>query len=625
MSAASSECYDDEVYEYFDEVYDHDESAVHPLLEKELDLVKVIYGQNALETRIHAGIDEMDVFINIDLNTFLDEHTASAWGVNESQPLIILLHILSISQYLEGLEPRVDVFQAVIDESLSPSVVYDAEIKRSRIGISSQLKRILQTFVSTQWRKLSFSSVDKAMCGEDHISLKSEVEVNKPDLSEDAKLAKLVEMGFEVEDGLLVLQKCQGDFETACELLSSTPPASSGNKGGFFSSLASFLPRYTRQDSMGAQLEMKEDHDPMEDKRTPDLEKGFLVQVVRYALNRLHSLNEFCVICDEKHVLESGLIKPCVCTRELCVFAFQTLGVMADAAEAIATDRDVVDLLVAMANSAAHSSRAGNILDPFPSIVDPNSVNVLALDPQKKDFDLIKKVIREVVASRQSMGSDNKNLKQSMDERDPLAFPLLQWVIATCRAHIVLLPADRQMKSMNTNYQFVLISSPPAKEVAFLQAKGRHGSNFAFHGSNIENWHSIMRKGLLNASGTKLQLHGAAYGSGIYLSPLSTVSFGYTGGFFNSKGSSKGAKSLAGKTNLRCLALCEVVTSKELRKNSDIWVCPNSDHVCTRFFFVYEGGSRNEAVFDTRQSQCKKEINHAMEHIRKFKKIKRLT
>lgn len=83
------------------------------------------------------------------------------------------------------------------------------------------------------------------------------------------------------------------------------------------------------------------------------------------------------------------------------------------------------------------------------------------------------------------------------------------------------------MKSMNTNYQFVLISSPPAKEVAFLQAKGRHGSNFAFQlvesdivkvthvmicvstysGSNIENWHSIMRKGLLNASGTKLQVN----------------------------------------------------------------------------------------------------------------------
>lgn len=71
------------------------------------------------------------------------------------------------------------------------------------------------------------------------------------------------------------------------------------------------------------------------DKKTPGLEKGFLVQVswyrhtrvffdeveevvafsqvLRYALNRLQSLNEFCVICDEKHVLESGLIKVNLC------------------------------------------------------------------------------------------------------------------------------------------------------------------------------------------------------------------------------------------------------------------------------------------------------------------------
>ena len=33
----------------------------------------------------------------------LQEHMASAWGIDESQPLIILVHILSISKYLEGL------------------------------------------------------------------------------------------------------------------------------------------------------------------------------------------------------------------------------------------------------------------------------------------------------------------------------------------------------------------------------------------------------------------------------------------------------------------------------------------------------------------------------------------
>ena len=39
------------------------------------------------------------------------------------------------------------------------------------------------------------------------------------------------------------------------------------------------------------------------------------------------------------------LMQPCVCTRDLCVFAFQTLGVMADAAESIAADASVRDLV----------------------------------------------------------------------------------------------------------------------------------------------------------------------------------------------------------------------------------------------------------------------------------------
>ena len=66
-------------------------------------------------------------------------------------------------------------------------------------------------------------------------------------------------------------------------------------------------------------------------------------------------------------------------------------------------------------------------------------------------------------------------------------------------------------------------------------------------------------------------------------------------------------------------ACCVVVTSKDLKKNGDIWVCPNTDHVCTRFFFVYDDMA-SAVQFDTRHSQCKREINHAVEHIRNFKK-----
>ena len=63
---------------------------------------------------------------------------------------------------------------------------------------------------------------------------------------------------------------------------------------------------------------------------------------MKYVRQRLPTLNEYCVVCDESHVFQNGaMLKPAVCARELCVFAFQTLGVMSDAAEDIATGAEV--------------------------------------------------------------------------------------------------------------------------------------------------------------------------------------------------------------------------------------------------------------------------------------------
>ena len=46
--------------------------------------------------------------------------------------------------------------------------------------------------------------------------------------------------------------------------------------------------------------------------------------------------------------------------------------------------------------------------------------------------------------------------------------------------------------------------------------------------SSGENWHRIIRTGLVAASGTSLQIHGAAYGPGVYLSPQCQLSLGYS-------------------------------------------------------------------------------------------------
>uniref|UniRef100_A0A665TX07 PARP catalytic domain-containing protein n=1 Tax=Echeneis naucrates TaxID=173247 RepID=A0A665TX07_ECHNA len=65
-------------------------------------------------------------------------------------------------------------------------------------------------------------------------------------------------------------------------------------------------------------------------------------------------------------------------------------------------------------------------------------------------------------------------------------------------------------------------------------------------------------------------------------------------------------------SNLSCIALCEVVTSSDLQKHGNIWVCPISDHVCTRFLFVYENGEVGDVHINTQEAKIHREISQVI-------------
>uniref|UniRef100_A0A8D2GUP0 Poly [ADP-ribose] polymerase n=1 Tax=Urocitellus parryii TaxID=9999 RepID=A0A8D2GUP0_UROPR len=488
----------------------------HPQLDADIEAVKEIYSENSVSIREYGTIDDVDIDLHINIS-FLDEEVSTAWKVLRTEPIVLRLRF-SLSQYLDGPEPSIEVFQ--------PS-------NKEGFGLELRVGRLMNRSISCTMKN-------------------PKVEV----------------FGY------------------------PPSPQVSGHC-----------------------------------KNIPTLEYGFLVQIMKYAEQRIPTLNEYCVVCDEQHVFQNGsMLKPAVCTRELCVFSFYTLGVMSGAAEEVATGAEVVDLLVAMCRAALESPRKSIIFEPYPSVVDPTDPKTLAFNPKKKNYERLQKALDSVMSIREMTQGSYLEIKKQMDKLDPLAHPLLQWIISSNRSHIVKLPLSR-LKFMHTSHQFLLLSSPPAKEARFRTAKKLYGSTFAFHGSHIENWHSILRNGLVNASYTKLQLHGAAYGKGIYLSPISSISFGYSGmgkgqhrmpskdelvQRYNRMNTIPQTRSIQSRflqsRNLNCIALCEVITSKDLQKHGNIWVCPVSDHVCTRFFFVYEDGQVGDANINTQDPKIQKEI-----------------
>ena len=110
----------------------------------------------------------------------------------------------------------------------------------------------------------------------------------------------------------------------------------------------------------------------------------------------------------------------------------------------------------------------------------------------------------------------------------PHAYALFNWILSSNQAHIVSLQGPHRIQSMGTKYQFLMRSASPEGEKYFDTLKKKHGSCFGFHGSDVENWHSILRNGIRNMSGTALQINGAAYGKGVYISPSAAMSLGYS-------------------------------------------------------------------------------------------------
>merc|ERR1719493_616684 len=144
----------------------------------------------------------------------------------------------------------------------------------------------------------------------------------------------------------------------------------------------------------------------------------------------------------------------------------------------------------------------------------------------------------------------------------------LKWLFTSNRAYMRLLTPEEQFNNVPTKYQFFFANASPEKEAQFqrlkLEAEQYRGVGKgviqAWHGSPFGNWHSIMRNGLQNMSGTKHQMHGAAYGKGIYFALNLNISMSYS-----RRGAGGWKQSELGEA-LYGIALCEIIDHQNIPK-----------------------------------------------------------
>ena len=423
------------------------------------------------------------------------------------------------------------------------------------------------------------------------------------------------------------------DICSACETPRSVGGSVSGNGSAAAASTASAATATAPPPEAAATLDLlfgAKDQSAAADgtKCTFDLSHGFLVQTAKHLQQRITdgTLADYCVICDGPHIFQASGLMPTCCTSGICTALFNDHGVGRAAADGVATSTEVLDLLVSLSRAAAKYDAAaaaaasaggstrhgGAALVPYPRVENPANRDELWFDPDNKDDSKVNSVLEQFpTMASVSEATDRAQVAGMISKggNNELALPLLSWIINSNTSHIQKLPPARQFgRSIGTMHQYHLLTAPIARERIFSEAKAKHGTTFCFHGSNVQYWHAILRSGILNMSGTKGQLNGAAYGPGVYLSPQAGTSIGYSGAGGAGVGyrppvasaagpaqtsGSDGSKDLTNRflqsSEMIVMALCEVVNSPGLKRhNANIWTHTEHDHVVTRVLFIWE-------------------------------------
>ncbi|KAK4936475.1 hypothetical protein LTR10_022638 [Elasticomyces elasticus] len=222
---------------------------------------------------------------------------------------------------------------------------------------------------------------------------------------------------------------------------------------------------------------------------------------------------------------------------------------------------------------------------------------------------------------RQGKGREG-SLKLWKDRISESALNLLRWIIASNRSCIVQVGevvgdkdgkkctgADDRVEGMDGYMQFRFAQGAPDKEKRFndcVKAAAKttgtqYPTLFAWHGSQLGNWHSIVRQGLRFDE----VVHGRAYGDGVYMSRYAATSLGYSNNFpFDDWKPSM-------LQIARAFSLNEVVNNPaKFVSREPHYVVANLDWIQTRYLFV-----KVNKAFTFEESKCKEVYKQDPQHV----------
>ncbi|GAA6008198.1 hypothetical protein JCM11491_001926 [Sporobolomyces phaffii] len=366
--------------------------------------------------------------------------------------------------------------------------------------------------------------------------------------------------------------------------------------------------------------------DPM---RGTKICNNYPLLAMAYLVRRFVICPRFCLICYKRCDAEISALKPFVCDSELCLFQFISLGLGPSLELEITQNSSAVDLLVQLAFVAAKEGRlTGDLMPKGLGLLVPSTKfdgswtkgdPVVEFDSYKNDQqrqDGVSSLILELPPINEMktwlLGEDQTPEEKLMNQTRKLssmkngsisasAWKLLRFIVASNTSYLKQIEdEDELIKGIPKEYrQFRFVVGSPAKEhllaenVKSAQARDNNAKAyptlFAWHGSSVKNFHSILREGLH----FKDTINGRAYGHGCYFSTTGDLSMGTYAQATATVW--KNAEFAIGKM----AAIAEIVNlpSEFVSRNPHL-VVNNVDWIQCRYLIVQRGNSVNYNATD---------------------------
>ncbi|QYB17612.1 mono-ADP-ribosyltransferase protein [Pacmanvirus S19] len=299
-----------------------------------------------------------------------------------------------------------------------------------------------------------------------------------------------------------------------------------------------------------------------------------------------------CIYCGLPGAITAGDVY--VCSDIVCRKKYMIEPDNNAVTQAFVKNAQEFQLLVKISFAAVNSNRKDMIFNPFPWMFkfgpEQFADDVLGAPAlQNRNYELLSQCVHCILLDDlfniiAGVDSDMLLIEQLVNinlKYGKLLYQFIKFIIETKKIETEYCELAIKKDNNSLIYKQFKIKHDPTVESNFNKSSSEFC--YLFHGSSVENWHSIIRNGIFNASGTKLMTAGAAYGNGVYLSDNLAINSHYARGNLESAAVNVNSSQYMRRSDM-IVAVFQVAGAKETYcKSIGIYVVPDSSKLLIRY------------------------------------------